>query len=87
MNSENNGRSQEMSMNDLAECFSEIMFDVSKSPHQPIAKGFTVGRGKKLYWYITPVGSGYYRVHGLEEDGKLSWPRSVNPEDKVVVHF
>ncbi len=49
-------------------------------------KGFTIGKGKKIYWYITPMpNSGRYRCLPIEKDGKLGWPRMIYPN--MVVHI
>lgn len=49
-------------------------------------KGFTIGRGKKVYWYITPMPkSGKYRCLPIEERGLLGWPRFVYPDQIVKV--
>jgi len=49
-------------------------------------EGFTIGRGKKVYWYITPMPkSGRYRCLPIDKDGKLGWPRFVSPGQTVKV--
>ena len=46
------------------------------------ATGFTIGNGKKLYWYITPTRNGNYRCIALGES-----PRYVNKEQLVTIHY
>lgn len=49
-------------------------------------EGFMIGRGKKIYWYITPMPrSGRYRCLPIDENGKLGWPRYVYPGQMVKV--
>ena len=51
-------------------------------------KGFTIGKGKKIYWYITPMPrSGRYRCLSIDENGKLGWPRYVYPGQIVHVVY
>lgn len=56
-------------------------------PIPDLHKGFTIGKGKRVYWYVTPMPrSGRYRCLGLEEDnGRLGWPRYVYPDAKVSI--
>lgn len=48
--------------------------------------GFTIGKGKKLYWYITPMPRvGLYRCLPIEEGSdSLGWPRSVEASQEVT---
>lgn len=72
-----------LTLDDLAGRFDELMTEP-----RPRAKGFSIGRGKKLYWYITPYPrSGFYRCVPLEPDGELGWPRWCSPYQKVTVHY
>ena len=49
-------------------------------------KGFTIGRGKKVYWYITPMPrSGTYRCLPIDEPGLLGWPRFVKWDQEIQV--
>lgn len=70
-----------LTLNDLAHFFDEYMLDP-----RPKAKGFTIGRGKKLYWYITPY-TYHYRCLPIEPNGDLGWPRWCGPYQKVTVHY
>lgn len=46
--------------------------------------GFTIGKGKKLYWYITPMPrSGLYRCLSVEGE-TLGWPRFVKPTQEIT---
>jgi hypothetical protein len=48
-------------------------------------KGFTIGKGKKVYWYISPMPkSGLYRCLPQEKDGSLGWPRFVEWNQVVI---
>jgi len=73
-----------LTLDDLAHLFDELMTE-----SQPRAEGFTIGKGKKLYWYITPYPkSCLYRCVPIEEsDGELGWPRWCSPYQKVTVHY
>ena len=51
-------------------------------------EGFTIGKGKKIYWYITPMSKrGLYRCLPIEEHGKLGWPRFVPANQKIKVYY
>lgn len=70
-----------MSIQELTENFSELMVDRK-------AKGFTIGRGRKLYWYITPgTSKAMYRCLGFESDSKLGWPRWVYPDQEINIVY
>ena len=51
--------------------------------------GFTIGRGKKLYWYITPMPrQGLYRCLPIEKgEDSLGWPRFVTPTQEVTPYY
>ena len=51
----------------------------------PTVKGFTIGRGKKIYWYITPMPSGVYQCLPFENDNTLGWPRMVTYDQIIQV--
>ena len=70
-----------MTINDIAQNFDELMVDKK-------AKGFSIGKGKKLYWYLTPYpNTGKYRCLPIETNKSLGWPRFCYPEQKIVIHF
>lgn len=52
-----------------------------------IAKGFTIGRGKKLYWYIIVSPKGFYYAYPIEERGLLGWRRQFEQKTKVTIHY
>jgi len=57
-------------------------------PDKRVHHGFTIGRGKKIYWYITPYSSrGVYRCLPIEKDGSIGWPRFINPKEIVHVKY
>lgn len=57
-------------------------------PDRNDIEGFSIGRGKKIYWYITPMPkSGLYRCIPVDKDGHLGWPRFVEPYQTVVVRY
>lgn len=49
--------------------------------------GFTIGRGKKLYWYFRWHGSGNATVYPVETDGNIGWPRTINTDTEITIHF
>ena len=59
----------------------ETIFDF-----RPDLLGFTIGKGRKLYWYITPMaGSGLYRCLPIEEGSdSLGWPRYIESSQDVT---
>jgi hypothetical protein len=71
-----------VTLNELAERFDELMIDKH-------AIGFTIGKGKKLYWYITPYSrrTVSYRCLPNEGGGELGWPRFCPPDQMVTVHY
>ena len=51
-------------------------------------EGFTIGRGKKVYRFFTPVASSRfvgYRVLPVESDSTLGWPRWITADTQVTV--
>lgn len=50
------------------------------------ATGFTIGQGKKMYWYIVPH-NGYFKCYPVEDKGGLGWPRQVNGQTRVTVKY
>lgn len=71
-------------LGELADRFDELMFPGGGWR----AIGFTLGRGKKKYWYITPAPeSGQYRCLPIEEGGKLGWPVYHYPNKKVTIYY
>jgi len=49
-------------------------------------KGFVIGNGRKIYWYLTPTKNGYYRVLRIE-DGLLCGQRYIHSETKVKIIY
>jgi len=47
--------------------------------------GFTIGNGKKVYWYVLPTKNGMYQCLPIEKDGTLGWPRFVTSDAKVTI--
>lgn len=56
-------------------------------PNNKKIRGFSIGKGKKIYWYITPLNSGLYRCLPLENDKTLGWPRFVTFDQSVTIHY
>jgi len=47
-------------------------------------KGFTIKKGKKIYWYIIPMPkSGLYKCLPVGDDYTLGWPRWIPGNTKV----
>ena len=70
----------------LAHVFDTVMCPPLGSGGIP-AKGFTIGKGKELYWHITPMPSGLYKCYRHLEDGHLGHPRYIEPTKLVSVHY
>jgi hypothetical protein len=49
-------------------------------------KGFTIGRGKKMYWYLIWHGSGNCTVYSDEEAGRMSG-RYIKGDQEITIHF
>jgi hypothetical protein len=64
----------------LFENFQEYMIEKK-------AKGFSIGKGKKLYWYLTPnIRLNKFRCLSIER-GTLGWPRRCVPEQIIFIHY
>jgi len=51
-----------------------------------IYEGFRIGRGKKIYWYVTPMPkSGLYKCLPIEEHGMLGWPRWIPGINEITI--
>lgn len=50
-----------------------------------IHKGFTIGKGKTLYWYITWCKSGNAMVYRETDEGLVK--RYVSGDQEITVHF
>lgn len=72
---------------DLAFHFDDLMC-VSMGAGGIPAKGFTIGRGKAIYWYVTPMArSGTYRCMRQYDNGEIGAPRSISPTQIVTVQY
>ena len=69
-----------LTLDELATRFNELMIEPRP------AAGFTIGQGKKLYWYITPY-TDHYRCLPIVPNGELGCPRWCKPIQKVTVHY
>lgn len=84
-----------MTISDLAQNFDYFMMgdcsmwkdNVEIPPLRMKARGFTIGKGKKLYWFITPNKCGTYRCLGYEEGDTLGWPRNVENNQEITIHY
>ena len=75
----------------LGEQFDQLMLGWQGygSKNNKKAKGFTIGKGKKLYWYLLPVATKKfvgYRCFPVE-GSTLGWPRLCSPEQEVTIHY
>lgn len=81
---------RQTTIGELAENFDEWMFLGDTFSKKPKAKGFTIGRGKKLYWYLDPSGrTGKYKVYSLDENDEMI-VRSIHyyePSHPVTIHY
>jgi hypothetical protein len=50
-------------------------------------EGFTIGKGKKLYWMITWTKNGHAFVYSIEEDGGFPARRWVSGDQLITIHF
>ncbi len=70
-----------LSIGELAQNFHELM--VNKN-----AKGFTIGKGKKIYWYIvTYARTGQYKCLRFDENNILGYPRFVNSNTNITIIY
>ena len=64
--------------------FHKLMLDLTEGP----AKGFSIGKGEKLYWYIIPPYANFnFKCIPFEKDGKLGCIRYVDAEKQVKIHY
>lgn len=77
-----------MRVDDLAFHFNDFMTP-SFSEKGISAKGFSIGKGRKLYWYISPWSGGSYRCLGYDPQmpSTLGYPRFIQPHQIVTVHY
>jgi hypothetical protein len=84
-------KTKNSTISELVEKFDELMLDRKIVGFGNCkATGFTIGKGKKLYWYLTPYCSKKfvgYRCLPVEKHGLLGWPRRCLPTQKVVIHY
>lgn len=77
-------RVRHCTVGELAEMFDEWMIDDK-------ALGFTVGRGKKIHWFLSPSPSGFYYVYPSEPPevsiSGLGYRRALEVDHKVTVHY
>lgn len=79
-------KNKKTTLGKLAENFREWMGTDIDSKVK--AKGFRIGKGTKLYWYITPMPeTGKYRCFPVEDDGKLGYPVYHYPEKEVTIVY
>ena len=52
-----------------------------------IHKGFTIGKGKKLYWMIIWTQKGNAFVYSMEEDEEFPRRRWVGGDQLITIHF
>jgi hypothetical protein len=72
-----------MPMYDLAHNFHDLMTTDLGQAGTP-AKGFTIGKGKVLYWYVTPFpNSGLYRCLS----SNLQQMRRIEPTKLITIHY
>ncbi len=84
-------------ISDLATRFDFLMFgnrpDWDKNgneipPTGLAAKGFTIGQGRQLHWYLAPVAKlGKYRVWPQYDNGEIGRPRYIFPEQEITIHY
>lgn len=51
------------------------------------ARGFTIGRGKKEYHFITVQPLGFYYGYPLNDRGMLGWRRRIEIGTEITIHF
>ncbi len=80
-------------MGDLAHRFDDLMRvpPLGSKHHEdgPPAKGFSIGNGKLLYWYVTPfANTGTYRaIQEGYESKRVSIRYGIISEQLVTVHY
>lgn len=70
----------ECTITQLASLFDELMIEKN-------AEGFSIGKGKKIYWYISPSPLGFYYAYPQEPNGILGWRRQLKVNDKITIHY
>ena len=73
-------------LTDLAFHFDTLMTTQMGQAGIP-AKGFSVGNGKALYWYITPTQNGMYKCYRQYDNGEVGLPRYLSPSQIVKLHY
>lgn len=64
----------------------EMLFSHKLDPSKH--KGFTIGKGRKIYWYITTVEHlGKYRVFPVDKNGQLGYSRYLTGDSLVNIIF
>lgn len=82
-----------MTLQDLVENLEDVLripnFGQGQHPDGPPAKGFTVGKGKLMYWWITPMArSNRYRLIQEGYETKVVSIRYGVPYDaQVTIHY
>lgn len=63
--------------------FDELMMPFG-SFDKRFAKGFVIGKGKILFWYIVPQKTGF-TAYPLEINSH--WTRSLKPETEITIKY
>lgn len=80
------GKLVTLRLTDLAHHFDELMIPSPCIGGTP-AKGFIIGRGTAIYWYITPMPSGLYKCYRQFDNGEIGSPRYIEPTTIVSVLY
>ena len=64
-------------------CFIGDLTLTNRDLDSDIHKGFTIGKGKTLYWMMIWHGSGNVSVYSIETTGK----RYLSGDTEITVHF
>ena len=71
-------------------CFITNLTGINGDMDGSIHKGFTIGKGKRLYWLIRWHQSGnctVYRAKNEPEEGEALIPRWISGDQIITIHF
>lgn len=87
------GNRREMSLGELVDNWDDVMrlpgMGCHKHPAGDMAKGFTIGNGKLLYWWVSPmpISNTYRCIQAGYEFKKVSIRYGISSFQKITVHY
>lgn len=67
-------------------CYISTLTGINSDMDSDIHKGFTVGKGKTLYWYMVWHNSGNVTVY-RQNDGEGLVKRYLSGDQEITIHF